>query len=221
MYSEAYESYDSTNRILSVFTDNMMRRKAAEEVIKKKPYKILDIATGTGDSAILLSRLSVEKGIRMEIIGIDANYNMLKIAREKANKENISNIKFVMGDALNMKYEDNSFDAAICSFALKNFLDIDKFVMEVKRVIKKNGKFVVLDISNPQKSIGKVPFYIYIAYMSIFGMLTGKKLYKWLPGSTSAFNRKEFITILRKNRLRNIRIREFLFGISYIISCDK
>ena len=221
IFAEVSDSYDMVNSVSSLGVIILWRLAAAKEaMIEKKKYALLDIATGTGDLAFEISKKANAMHKNISITGMDFSPNMLKVAKNKEKKRD-AGIKFELGDAMKLKYKDNSFDVVTSSFALRNVDDLNKFASEAKRVLKKNGKLVVLDISKPEKGNGKILFYVYIAYMSVLGAFTGKKLYKWLPGSTSTFSREEFIGILEKNRFRNIRIHEFFFGISYIISCNK
>lgn len=221
MYSEAHRSYDLINTFLSLNTDSIIRRKAAEAAISSNPSNLLDIATGTGDLAIMAAKLAEEKGIKTRVIAIDVNANMLKVAREKAAKLNAKNIIFEKGNALSLKYKSGFFDAAVCSFALKNFDSQEKFLKEANRVLKNNGTFVIIDISRPESSTGRLAFGVYMNYMRLFGIITGKKLYKWLPGSTSAFDRKALISKIKAAGFRDIKKKERMFGIAYVLSCRK
>ena len=84
MYSEAHKSYDSTNRLLSFNTDNIIRKRAANAILSSNPSNVLDIATGTGDLAMLIAKYAKEKGLKTKVTGIDMNAGMLSVAREKA-----------------------------------------------------------------------------------------------------------------------------------------
>ncbi len=221
MYSEAHRSYDLTNRFLSFNTDSIIRKKAAEAIISTTPSNVLDIATGTGDLAILTARLANEKGSKTKVTAIDMNANMLSVAKEKAKQQRINNILFEKGNALGLKYRTGSFDAVVCSFALKNFDSQEKFLKEVHRVLKNNGMFLLIDISKPDSSFGRLAFWIYMRYMQLFGVITGKRLYKWLPGSTAGFNRKKFINEVNRSAFKDIIVKEYIFGISYMLTCRK
>ncbi len=221
MYSEAHKSYDATNRLLSFNTDNIIRKRAAEAILSSNPSNVLDIATGTGDLAILTARYANEKGLKTKVTGIDMNAGMLGVAREKASRNGIKNVVFEKGNALGLKYRTGYFDAAVCSFALKNFDSQERFLKEANRVLKSNGTFVIIDISKPSSMTGRLAFGVYTKYMEMFGILTGKKLYQWLPGSTAGFNRNNFVKLIKAAGFRSIRINEYLFGISYMLICRK
>lgn len=220
MYSEAYDTYDSTNHVLSFFADSALRKRAAEYIIASEPSRVIDIATGTGDTAIEIARLGKERGIVLEVIGLDANTEMLKVANDKLRKAKLDNIEFKVGNAFALKYKDGSFDAVTCSFAIKNFGDLDRFIGEAQRVLKKGGKLLIIDISKPDGSLNRAAFYVYLAYMKIVGAVAGKELYRWLPGSTNSFDRAAFVKMLRKRNFSEIKIKESFFGIAYILTCS-
>jgi demethylmenaquinone methyltransferase/2-methoxy-6-polyprenyl-1,4-benzoquinol methylase len=221
MYSEAAGSYDSTNRILSFNADSSVRRAAAMRVMERGPSKILDIATGTGGMAIGIAELARKEGAKVSIVGMDQNRAMLRVARAKARKMKIRNIRFELGNASRIRYHDNSFDSVCCSFSTKNFRSLDRFVKESSRVLKRGGVLVISDISRPEGALNIAMFRIYLLYMKLIGAVSNKKLYRWLPGSTNEFSRARLIKLLRENGMKDVRCREFFFGITYVISCVK
>ena len=221
MYSEAHKSYDSTNRLLSFNTDNIIRKRAANAILSSNPSNVLDIATGTGDLAMLIAKYAKEKGLKTKVTGIDMNAGMLSVAREKASRDAARNVIFERGNALGLKYRTGTFDAVVCSFALKNFDSQERFLREARRVLKSNGTFVLIDISRPESALGRIGFWFYMKYMELFGIATGKELYKWLPKSTAEFSRKEFIKRVRDEGFREVKVREYLLGISYMLTCRK
>ena len=221
MYSEAHKSYDATNRLLSFNTDNMIRERAANAILSSNPSNVLDIATGTGDLAMLIAKYAKKKGLKTKVTGIDTNAGMLSVAREKASRNAARNVVFESGNALGLKYRTGTFDAVVCSFALKNFDSQERFLGEVRRVLKSNGTFVLIDISKPESALGSIGFWFYMRYMGLFGIATGKKLYKWLPKSTAEFSRKEFIKRVKEEGFREVNVREYLLGISYMLTCRK
>ncbi len=221
MYSEAHKSYDWTNHFLSFFADSSMREKAAKEVLSSNPERIIEIATGTGDTAIAIAKLAAKESRKIEIIAMDANVDMLSVAAKKAAFEKTLPIDFEKGDALNLNYPDGYFDAVVCTFSTKNFSNLDRFAGEANRILKQKGRLVIADMSRPDGTLNRAVFNVYLVYMKLIGTLAGKKLYRWLSGSTSSFNRSKFLAVLSKNRFSKPTVTEFFFGIAYIISCAK
>ncbi|MDE1861073.1 MAG: class I SAM-dependent methyltransferase [Candidatus Micrarchaeota archaeon] len=221
MYSQAHRGYDSTNRILSFFRDSSLRRLAAGMTLESDPSIVADLATGTGDTAIFTRRIAKERGLDTEVVGIDANADMLRVATEKAKNAGLSGIKFVKANVYKLPYGSGHFDAVSCSFSVKNFNDIDGFLKEAHRVLRRNGALVILDTSMPGTGFGRLAFYVYFAYMKLIGALAQKELYRWLPGSTAAFDRRRFIGKIRRGGFSSVRVSEFLFGIAYIVRCRK
>jgi demethylmenaquinone methyltransferase / 2-methoxy-6-polyprenyl-1,4-benzoquinol methylase len=221
MYSEAYNSYDSTNHTLSFFTDSSIREKAALEIVKNRPKRVIDLATGTGDLAIRISEITKEMHYNTKVIGLDKNESMLKIARNKISTRNLKNLKFEVSDVLKTKYQNSYFDVVSCSFSLKNF-DVDSFTKEAHRILRDGGKLVITDISAPEEGfVGKCAFYLYFCYMELIGIVSGKKLYKWLPNSTAKFSKNKLIATLGKLGFKDLQTRKFFLGITYIIICRK
>lgn len=220
MYTEVYRSYDATNKIISFSTDSRIRRLAAEEILKSRPRRVLDIATGTGGTAIKVAKLAERQGRRIEVTAVDANASMLSMARGNARRENAM-VTFEKGDALNLRYPDEDFDAAVCTFAVKNFDSLDRFAREAHRVLKKNGVLVVADISIPEGPLNRLAFRLYAGYIGLIGLLSGKQLYRWLPGSARSFDKARLMKILERRHFQNPSVREFFFGIAYIITYRK
>lgn len=222
MYSEAYDTYDSTNTILSLGSDGFVRKTAARKALEGLgPKRIIDIATGTGDTALEIALLAKKEKIKAEIIGLDTNSRMLGVAKKKIKSSGINGVRFWIGDALHTGFGPNGFDVVISSFSIKNFNDLEMFSRESYRILKKGGRFIVTDISRPESAFGNAVFEVYTGYMKLVGILANRKLYRWLPGSTADFDRSEFVKIVRKSGFSDIKIEEFLFGIAYMLTCRK
>ena len=142
MFNDIAFRYDFLNRFLSAGIDVSWRKKAIKELKEVQPKNILDVATGTGDVAILLYKiLKPEK-----IIGIDISTGMLELGRKKIDKLNLSS-KIILeeGDSETIKYGDNSFDSVTVAFGVRNFQDIEKGLAEMYRVLAPGGKTVILE----------------------------------------------------------------------------
>ena len=147
MFDNISENYDGLNRVISLGIDVSWRKKVVKLVGENNPQQILDIATGTGDLALMMTSLKPKK-----IIGLDISEGMLEVGKQKIAKANQSEtIEMIVGDSENIPFEDNTFDAITVSFGVRNFENLDKGLTEILRVLKPNGKFVVLETSNPTK----------------------------------------------------------------------
>lgn len=147
MFNNISKNYDDLNRVISFGIDISWRKKVVKIISKNKPQQILDIATGTGDLALMMSTLQPQK-----IIGLDISEGMLAVGKEKIARAKLTDkIEMVVGDSENMPFKDNTFDAITVSFGVRNFANLDKGLSEIRRVLKPKGTFVILETSNPTK----------------------------------------------------------------------
>ncbi len=143
MFDTISGNYDGLNRVISFGIDIKWRKKVLKLVAAKNPKTILDIATGTGDLAILMSETNAEK-----IVGLDLSVGMLEVGKTKIAAKNLSNkIEMVVGDSENLPFEDNSFDAITVAFGIRNFETLDKGLAEIYRVLKKGGRTAISDLA--------------------------------------------------------------------------
>lgn len=212
------------NHLLSFGIDIKWRRDTVSEIIRmskgRKELNVLDLATGTGDLAIALSEALKKYGASARITGMDFNGDMLSLARAKSRKNGID-ILFEHGDALRMKYKNNSFDVITSGFALRNFDDIDVFARESYRVLRKGGFFVFVDMAMPDGRFKRRFFCAYSIFMRFLGLFVDNESYKWLVHSIRAFDKKALEKKLRGAGFRNVKQRELVSGIGYIISGEK
>tara|TARA_Y100000741_G_scaffold13664_1_gene10791 strand:- start:373 stop:1002 length:630 start_codon:yes stop_codon:yes gene_type:complete len=205
---------------LMTFKNHSKWKKEIAEIAKySSPKKILDIATGTGDIAINLSKINGSK-----IEGVDVSGNMLKIARKKIDELKIDNIALKTCEAENLVFEDNHFDIVSIGYGVRNFSNLEKGLSESYRVLKRDGKLIILETSVPENPIIKL-FYTIITsiYIPIIAFIfSGKtKAYLYLLDSTKKFPPKnKFIEMLYKTGFEKVETRKKLYGAStiYIIS---
>jgi demethylmenaquinone methyltransferase/2-methoxy-6-polyprenyl-1,4-benzoquinol methylase len=147
MFDTISNEYDGLNRVISFGIDLKWRNKVVEIVGLQNPDSILDIATGTGDLAINLTKTNAKK-----IIGLDISEGMLNVGREKINLKQLNHtIDMVVGDSENLPFENDSFDAITVAFGVRNFETLEKGLSEILRVLKPGGIFVILETSVPTK----------------------------------------------------------------------
>ncbi len=185
MFDEIAPRYDLLNRLLSFGVDRRWRRAAAEAALARGPRRILDVATGTGDLAILLKRLSPEA----EVVGLDFAPRMLRRARKKAARAGVE-LTLVEGDALAMPFPDGSFDALTVAFGFRNFADYEAGLREFYRVLAPGGRAVILEFPPPPRgTFGRlVRFYYHRVLPAVGGLLSGNpRAYRYLPESVERF----------------------------------
>ncbi|AXB56323.1 bifunctional demethylmenaquinone methyltransferase/2-methoxy-6-polyprenyl-1,4-benzoquinol methylase UbiE [Flavobacterium fluviale] len=221
MFDTISGNYDNLNRVISFGIDVKWRKKVLKIVSDKKPKVILDIATGTGDLAILLSQTNAEK-----IIGLDISAGMLEVGKKKVQEKNLSNIiELVLGDSENMPFEDNYFDAITVGFGVRNFENLEKGFAEILRVLKPNGVFVILETSVPDKFPYKQGYNFYTKnILPLIGKLFSKDndAYGYLSESAAAFPYGEALNnILRKTGFIDVVAMPQTFGVATIYSASK
>ncbi len=221
MFDAISGNYDGLNRVISFGIDVKWRKKVVQLVSNKNPESILDIATGTGDLAILMAETSAKK-----IIGLDISPGMLNIGIDKIAQKKLSDrIEMIIGDSENMPFVDNFFDAITVSFGIRNFETLEKGLSEILRVLKPNGVFVILETSNPTKFPFKQGYNFYTKFiLPLIGKLFSKDniAYGYLAESAQNFPFGEQLN----NILRNIGFIEVVampqtFGVATIYSASK
>lgn len=221
MFDSISGRYDRLNHLLSLGIDKIWRRKAIKQLSLNNPQSILDIATGTADFAIEAVNIS-----GAEVTGIDISDGMLEAGRKKIVRLKLENrIRLLNGDSENIPFGDNSFDAAIVAFGVRNFENLDRGLSEILRVIKPGGKFIVLEISEPHAFPWKNIFRIYFHHLLPFaGRLISrdKHAYSYLPESVAAFpSGNDFIKRLKDAGFRHSTWKPLTLGICALYTAEK
>ncbi len=217
-FSSIAKSYDLMNHLLSVGFDVSWENAAAREcIIGKDKYSIIDIATGTGNLAFKIEKFAKKYGKGVSIKGVDINEAMLGIAKAKARRLN-SSVEFVYGDALSLDCNDECFDVASSAFALRNLDDLEKFVIEAKRILKKNGKLVLMDMALPSKWANRNFFKLYSNIVKVEGSLIDKEAYAYLIESINRFDKNRVASLLHNYGFKNLAYRELAMGIAFMFT---
>jgi demethylmenaquinone methyltransferase/2-methoxy-6-polyprenyl-1,4-benzoquinol methylase len=221
MFNNISPRYDLLNHLLSANIDKIWRKNVIKKIEPYKPKKILDIATGTGDFAIAASRIE-----GAAITGIDISEGMLKVGQRKVDKRNLSDrIKLIKADSESLPFEDNSFDAVMVGFGVRNFENLEKGLSEIVRVLKPEGVFFVLEFSKPKKTPFKQVYRIYFnCILPFIGRIISKdkSAYAYLPESVNEFPcREDFLSILAKVDLIKNTFYPQTFGIATIYESHK
>jgi len=222
MFDDIALRYDFLNRFLSAGIDVRWRKKALAYLKDIQPQSILDVATGTGDVAIMASHLLNPK----HITGIDISEGMLEIGREKVKNAGLQQqISLLKGDSETISFENNSFDAVTVAFGVRNFQNLDKGLAEILRVLKPNGKLVVLEFSKPQTAIIKTLYNFYMKSLApnickLFSK--NPKAYIYLGESIQKFPEgKHFIEVMDRLGFRHTISKPLSLGICSIYCGEK
>lgn len=221
MFDTISGNYDGLNRVISFGIDVKWRKKVLQLVANTNPKTILDIATGTGDLAILMTETDADK-----IIGLDISAGMLEVGRKKIEAKKLSHkIEMILADSENMPFEDNTFDAITVAFGVRNFENLEKGLTEILRVLKPNGIFVILETSVPEKTPYKQGYKFYSKkILPLIGKLFSKdnSAYQYLSESASVFPYGEALNnILRKIGFIDVVAKPQTFGVATIYSASK
>jgi demethylmenaquinone methyltransferase/2-methoxy-6-polyprenyl-1,4-benzoquinol methylase len=221
MFDTISGNYDNLNRVISFGIDVKWRKKVLKIVADKNPETILDIATGTGDLAILLTQTNAKK-----IIGLDISAGMLDVGRKKIKELKLdSKIEMLLGDSENMPFEDNTFDAITVAFGVRNFETLEKGLSEILRILKPDGVFVILETSVPEKTPYKQGYAFYTKnILPLIGKIFSKdnNAYGYLQESAANFPYGEALNnILRKIGFIDIVALPQTYGVATIYSASK
>jgi demethylmenaquinone methyltransferase/2-methoxy-6-polyprenyl-1,4-benzoquinol methylase len=181
MFDRVAGVYDRMNRVMTAGLDARWRSRATDLAALGEGGRALDVACGTGDLAIELSRRVGESG---EVVGCDFSEPMLALARAKA-----PGIRFEEASALELPYADDSFDAATVGFGARNFADLDRGLREMARVVRPGGRVVVLEITTPQRPPLSWFYGVWFdRIVPVLGRLSGQPdAYSYLPDSVRRF----------------------------------
>ena len=210
--------YDLVNHAITLGLDNRWRLLAAGACLQAKPQRVLDLGCGTGDLSFSLA-LAAEPGI--EITGLDYSRAMLKLAREKATRAGVGKtVNFIHGEATSLPFPDEYFDCVGISFAFRNLTYKNPVMLphlsEVLRVLRPNGRYVIVESSQPGNRITRALFHLYLhAFVAPIGsLLSGQRqAYHYLAESASRFYSPEEISeMLYKRGFREVNYRSLLLG---------
>ena len=214
MFNNIAPAYDTLNHRLSWNIDKGWRRKAIKALLPYRPQTMLDIATGTGDFAIMAAKMLRPK----QLIGVDIAEEMMAVARQKVETEHLGNIiSFKRDDCMDLSFDDNTFDAVTAAFGIRNFSDLDKGLSEMCRVLKTGGKLCIVELTTPVTFPMKQLFKIYShTFLPIYGRIISKdqSAYKYLTATIEAFPQGEQMTeILKKAGFREATFKRLTSGI--------
>ena len=218
MFDNIAADYDLINHLTTLGIDKKWRVVAVNETGNIKNKKVIDLATGTGDIAIRLSKKNPEK-----ITAIDISEKMLHYAKQKVKELNLNNkIEFIQADSENLPFSDNSFDIATMGFGIRNCIYPEKALSEIYRVLKPKGKLVILEFSEPTRTPGHFLIRFYLKNLvPILGRTIShnKFAYNYLPKSINSFPAgKEFLNLMANAKFHNLSYKVMTLGLVSIYS---
>ena len=221
MFDNISNEYDFLNHFLSVGIDILWRRRLVRRAGKKSSDQILDVATGTGDLALMLLKTHPEC-----ITGVDISRGMLEVARRKAVERKVDDrIVFQEADSEELPFDKDRFDLVTVAFGVRNFENLDKGLSEFFRVLRPGGRVLILEFSQPQIFPIKqlYGFYSRKVLPRLSSWFTrDKKAYDYLPESIAAFPYGEaFLKRLTDAGFSHVSATRLTFGIASLYEGEK
>ena len=217
MFTSITQKYDFLNHLLSMNIDKVWRKKAVRMMDLTKETSVLDIATGTGDVAIEIMKQSTNK---LHVVGVDFTQEMLKLAIKKTSvKKETSSFDFVNAPAEALPLKDNTFDYCTIAFGIRNVVDKMMALKEMARVLKPNGKVVILEFSKPKNKTFNAIYSRYFMNIlpTVGGLFSKKNAYTYLPDSVSKFpSNEKFVEMMEFAGFEDITVKPLTFGIASI-----
>ena len=214
MFDNIAPTYDTLNHRLSWNIDRGWRRKAIRQLAPFSPRSVLDIATGTGDFAIMAAQMLHPE----QLVGADISEGMMQIGRQKVQQSGLEHvIRFEREDCTALSYPDATFDAVTAAFGIRNFADLDRGLSEMCRVLKKGGHLSIVELTQPVTFPMKQLFRIYShTVLPVYGRMISKDTaaYTYLTKTIEAFPQGErMVDILLRAGFAEASFRRLTFGI--------
>jgi demethylmenaquinone methyltransferase/2-methoxy-6-polyprenyl-1,4-benzoquinol methylase len=215
MFSEIAPSYDVGNDLLSFGVHRLWKRGLVRAARPKPGDRVLDLATGTGDIALLFSKAVAPGG---EVVGVDFCRDMIEQATVRERNQG-KGIRFEVGDAMSLRFTDNSFDISTISFGIRNVDDPVKALSEMRRVVRPGGRVVVLEFGQPRGIFGSLySFYSGTVCPVLGGLVSGHKdAYDYLNRTSAAFPcREAFVDLMRRAGMTKVTWEPLFGGVAFL-----
>jgi demethylmenaquinone methyltransferase/2-methoxy-6-polyprenyl-1,4-benzoquinol methylase len=217
MFDRIAHRYDLLNRVLSLGIDQRWRRRAVRALaLGPGPRRVLDLATGTADLALLIARSHPE----VRVIGLDPAVRMLEEGRTKIREAGFRDrIELLPGDAEHLPFPDDHFDGVTIAFGIRNVPDRARALREMARVTRPGGRVAVLELSEPGDGVlGRVArFHVHTLVPWVGGLLSGASEYRYLQRSIAAFPSADaFARLVESSGLRMVRIDPMILGVCHL-----
>lgn len=222
IFDDIAKTYDFLNHLLSFGIDIYWRKKLLKNLPTQKNQIVLDLATGTGDLALVLETSpKVQK-----VIGMDLSKGMIEVGKKKVQERGLTKkIEMRIGDGCNIDMPDQSVDVVTISFGIRNFPDPLRSLKEIKRVLKPNGRVLIMEFGMPKNFIVNAVYTFYFRHLLPFvgNIISGHKdAYKYLNQSVEQFAYgNDFVKWMEEAELKNSHFKELTFGITCLYIADK
>lgn len=215
VFESIYKKYDKMNSVISFKRHVAWRKNVMKRMRVKKSAAALDVCTGTGDWALAMREAVGDNG---HVIGLDFSENMLTVAKDKQARKALDHVEFIHGNAMELPFEDNTFDYVTIGFGLRNVPDYEHVLKEMYRVVKTGGQVVCLETSQPTLIGFRQAYFLYFRYlMPLFGKLFAKSYdeYAWLHESAKVFpNKRELKRMFLKTGFTHVEIKSYTGGVA-------
>ncbi|SFQ94860.1 demethylmenaquinone methyltransferase [Desulfoscipio geothermicus] len=215
VFETIYHKYDFMNSVISFQRHKVWRKDTMRRMRVQKGQTALDVCCGTADWTIALAETVGPGG---KVYGLDFSQNMLKIGQNKVNAKGLKQVQLVYGNAMDLPFEDNSFDYVTIGFGLRNVPDYLQVLREMRRVARPGGKVVCLETSQPTTPGFRQLYFAYFRFvMPVLGKLLAKSYnqYSWLQESARDFpGRRELAEMFRQAGLVNVEVKSYDGGVA-------
>jgi demethylmenaquinone methyltransferase/2-methoxy-6-polyprenyl-1,4-benzoquinol methylase len=216
MFDGIAARYDFVNRVISLGIDQSWRRKTVAALELAENARALDLATGTGDLALLIASAAPSS----RVVGLDPSRKMLDVAHEKVAAAGLAErIELVLGDAEALPFPDATFDGVSIAFGIRNVPDRARALAEMARVLRPGGRAAVLELSEPRGGIlaPLARFHVHTVVPWLGALLSGAKEYRYLQRSIAAFPpAEEFAAMMERAGLRVRAVEALTFGVCHL-----
>ncbi|MEI6805880.1 MAG: bifunctional demethylmenaquinone methyltransferase/2-methoxy-6-polyprenyl-1,4-benzoquinol methylase UbiE [Myxococcaceae bacterium] len=213
LFNQIAPRYDLLNRLLSFGQDQFWRRRVLDYLPERSDLKVLDLATGTADLALMMVQNSRQI---TSVTGVDMAIQMLCIGQDKVEKAGYSAcVSLERGDAQHLVFQDNSFDVVTVAFGLRNMPQKDRAISEMLRVLRPSGRLIILEFSLPKNPVIRWFYLLYFRHILpiIGGLISGdSQAYRYLNQSVESFSSKE---------IDHMQSHSLCFGVATIYVADK
>ncbi|MFS0786806.1 demethylmenaquinone methyltransferase [Shouchella sp. 1P09AA] len=215
VFQSIHKRYDMMNSVISLQRHKAWRKDTMTRMAVKENSSALDVCCGTADWSISLSEAVGDGG---KVVGLDFSENMLLVGKEKVEQQNIKNVELIQGNAMELPFENDTFDYVTIGFGLRNVPDYMQVLKEMVRVTKPGGKVVCLETSQPTIPGFKQLYFFYFKHvMPLAGKVLVKKYdeYAWLHESTLQFpDREKLAKMFQEAGMTGIEVKSYTGGVA-------